>query len=136
MSGKTPDSDPPAEKGYYFPAGAIFDKLAAYPWDDGIQVDKMEELTQLVIRTVNSVYEITVLDGRSGDILVRGGKFFPELIPAHLAGATFGGCFCKMRGIYLGLHMEICINRRRIITTPVQTIAIVIGPEPDAPEFT
>ena len=57
------------------------------------------------------------LEGRSGEILVRGGQFFQELTPARLAGATLGGCFCKMRGIYVGFSMEINANGERTVTT-------------------
>ena len=106
------------------PAGAILDTWSKDPWDNGVQIDKMEDMEKLSIRTRNSLYEITIIEGRSGEILVRGGTFFPELTPARLAGATLGGCFCKMRGIYVGFRMEINANGKRIITTPVQTIGV------------
>ena len=93
--------------------------------DNGVQIDRMRDMQQLQIRTRNSLYEITVIDGRSGEILVRGGLFFPELTPAHLAGATLGDSVCRLLGIYVGLGMELGLNDRRILTTPVQTITVL-----------
>jgi hypothetical protein len=102
---------------------AILDKWSEDPWANGVQIDEMENLETLSVRTRNSRYEITIIDGNRGEVLVRGGQFFPELTPARLAGATMGGCFCKMRGIYVGFRMEINENGRRTVTSPVLSIA-------------
>jgi len=107
------------------PIGAVLDKWAEDPWTNGVQVDRMEDMEKLVIQTRNSLYEIIIIDGRSGEILVRGGQFFPELTPARLAGATLGGSFCKMRGIYAGFRMEINANGKRTVTTPVESIGVL-----------
>ena len=107
-----------------FVAGAaILDNWSDDPWTDGVQIDELEDLAKLAVRTRNSLYEITVIEGRSGEIMVRGGRFFEELTPARLSGATLGGCFCKMRGIYIGFRMEINENGQRTVTSPVQSIA-------------
>jgi hypothetical protein len=60
-------------------------------WDNGIQIDQIEELTTLAVRTTNSLYEVTVLDGHTGEVLVRGGEFFPVRTPVRLEGSTCGG---------------------------------------------
>jgi hypothetical protein len=107
----------------------------------------MEELTTLAVRTTNSLYEITVLDGRTGDVLVRGGEFFPVRTTVRLEGSTCGGSILKRRGIYVGLRMEIVpqpvepvsrvehdpttgekeilLGHRVITTSPIQSIGIV-----------
>ena len=108
------------------PRAAILDTWINDPWTNGVQIDHMPDMQRVHVRTHNSLYEITVIDGRHGDILVRGGQFFPELTEAHLAGATMGGCFCKMRGIYCGFRMEINGNGQRIITPPVKTISVFV----------
>ena len=107
------------------PAGAILDNWSEDPRKNGVQVDRMEDMEKLVIQTRNSLYEIIIIDGRSGEILVRGGQFFPELTPARLTGATLGGSFCKMRGIYTGFRMEINESGQRTVTTPVESIGIL-----------
>jgi hypothetical protein len=107
------------------PAGAVLDNWTKDAWTNGVQVDRMEDMEKLVIQTCNNLYEITIIEGRSGEILVRGGRLFPELTPARLAGATLGGSLCKERGIYVGFRMEINANGRRTVTTPVESIRIL-----------
>ena len=96
-------------------------------WKDGVQIDQLDDFETLVIKTRNSTYEITVICGRDGDILVRGGKCFPQKTEAHLSGASLGGSFLKVRGIYVGLSMEILHEGQTIITSAVQSIAIALG---------
>ena len=115
----------------FIAGAAILDKWTEDPWSNGVQIDRMEDMEQLVVQTRNSLYEITIIEGRSGEIMVRGGKFFPELTPARLSGATLGGCFCKMRGIYVGFRMEINENGQRTVTSPVKSIAALSSP-PDS----
>ena len=63
------------------PEGAILDAWSDSEWNDGVQIDQMEELTTLAVRTTNSLYEITVLNGHTGEVLVRGGELFPVRTP-------------------------------------------------------
>src|ERR1700692_1705538 len=106
----------------YIPVGANLDTWSDEPWTKGVQDDRMDDMERLSVLTSNSVYEIIIIDGPSGEILVRGGQFFPELTPARLAGATLGGSFCKMRGIYVGFRSEINANGKRAVTTPGESI--------------
>jgi hypothetical protein len=106
------------------PRGAILDTWFDDPWKNGIQIDTLADMQRIHVRTMYSLYEITIIDGRNGEILVRGGRFFPELTEARLAGATLGGSFCKMRGIYCGFKMELSVNSQRIVTSEVQTITV------------
>jgi hypothetical protein len=108
------------------PAGAILDTWSQDPWANGLQIDDREDMETLAVRTGNSVYEITIIEGQTGEILVRGGKLFPELTPARLTGATLGGSFCKMRGIYVGFRMELIAYGQRFLTTPVESIGVVV----------
>ena len=59
------------------PGGAVLDAWSDTEWNNGVQIDQMEELTTLAVRTTNGLYEITVLDGRTGDVLVQGDELFP-----------------------------------------------------------
>ena len=108
----------------FVPAAGILSKWCEDPWSNGVQVDLREDMEKLAVRTGNTLYEITIIEGRTGEILIRGGRFFPELTPARLTGATMGGSFCKMRGIYVGFRMELNVQGRRFVTTPVESIGI------------
>ena len=111
---------------HQIPAAADLDSWSKREWDDGVQIDQLPDLETLAVETMNSMYEITIVAGHSGDVLVRGGQFFPEKTPAHLSGATFGGSFLKLRGIYLGMRMEFLHEGRRIVTSPVRSIGIAL----------
>ena len=86
----------------------------------------MQDMESITVRTENSTYEITVISGRSGDILIRGGRFFPEFTAARLAGSSLGGSFLKLRGIYVGFSLEVHFEKRLIITSRVRKIAVAI----------
>jgi len=106
------------------PRGALLDVWSQNSWDNGMQIDKLEEMQRIHVRTVYSLYEITVIDGRSGEILVKGGEHIPDLIEGRLTGATLGGSFCKMLGIYPGFKMEFVANGQRLVTSTVQTVSV------------
>ena len=129
------------------PTAALLNAWSNEQWTKGIQIDQLAELETLVVRTQNNVYEITVLCGRTGAVLVRGGRFFPVWTPALLAGSTFGGSLLKSGGIYLGMkmefarqpaekiskiahdpttaHNEFLLGRSVITTSPVQEITVL-----------
>lgn len=107
------------------PAACNLETWSALPWSDGLQLPALHALETLEVRTKNSVYEITVLDPRSGEVLVRGGAFFPVCTRVRLAGASLAGSFLKLLGIYVGFSMEIHTDDGPIVTTRVRHIAIV-----------
>jgi hypothetical protein len=104
--------------------GAVLDVWSQSSWRNGTQIDELEEMQRIHVRTAYSLYEITVIDGRNGGILVKGGEYIPDLTEGQLTGATLGGSFCKMRGIYPGFKMEFVANGQRLITSTVQTVSV------------
>lgn len=91
-------------------------------WTAGVQINELPPLEHLVIRTCNSTYEITVLDPRAGEVMVCGGRFFPTPARASLAGASLGGSFLKLRGVYVGFSIELWCDGDRIVTSPVRSV--------------
>ena len=89
----------------------------------GVAVSELAPLTCLVVQTRNTRYRIIVSGDR--EVLIDGGAIFPEPTPAHLEGATAGGSLLKVGWIGIGLRMEIRAGGRRIVTTPVASIALV-----------
>src|SRR5207244_4486441 len=111
-------------------ASALLDTWSAHDWTEGLQLETREDMDRLVVRTENSTYEITVISARAGEILIRGGRFFPEFTPARLAGSSLGGSFLKLRGIYVGFNLEVHFDRRLIITSRVRQISIAASSQP------
>src|SRR5436190_23261872 len=104
-------------------ASALLDTWSSHNWTEGVQLETMQDMEALTVRTENSTYEITVICGRTGDILIRGGRFFPEFTAARLAGSSLGGSFLKLRGVYVGFNLEILFDQRLIITSRVRQIS-------------
>ena len=105
-------------------AGALLDTWSAHGWTEGVQLETMPDMETLTVQTENSTYEVTVISGRAGDILIRGGRFFPEFTEGRLAGSSLGGSFLKLRGVYVGFSLEIHFDKRLIITSRVRKISI------------
>ena len=107
-------------------ASALLDTWSSHDWTEGVQLETMQDMETLTVRTENSTYEITVICGRTGDILIRGGRFFPEFTAARLAGSSLGGSFLKLRGVYVGFSLEVHFEKRLIITSRVRKITAAI----------
>ena len=75
--------------------------------------------------TKNTVYEITLMDPRTGEALVRGGRFFPVQTRVRIAGASLSGSFLKLLGIYVGFSVEFHTDDGAIVTTRVCEIALL-----------
>ena len=112
---------PDMEATQLYSAGAVLDTWSSHDWSKGVQLENIPDLTRLEVHTQNSIYEITVISGRSGDILVRGGQFFTVFTEARLAGSSLGGSFLKLRGIYIGFKLEIHSGERIVLTSRVRT---------------
>jgi hypothetical protein len=104
--------------------GSELDAWTAAAWTGGLQIDAEAALEPLTVCTRNSTYTIVVLRPGTGEVLVRGGRFFPVFERAVLVGATAGGSLIKVRGIYRGLRMEIATAGRRVLTSPVASIGL------------
>ena len=98
--------------------------VAAVSQADGIGLIEVDTFTTLVVRTDNSVYRITILKPHLREVLVQGGKFFPERTRACLSGSSFGGSCLKLGWVGLGLHMEFHAGDQWIITSHVRAIAV------------
>jgi hypothetical protein len=87
-------------------------------------MDDLSALDRLIVRTQNSTYEIVVLAPSTGNVLVRGGAFFPVLAPVRLAGSSMGGSFLKLRSVHVGFRVEFNTPGGYIITSPVRAVDI------------
>ena len=110
-----------------YPISPFLDAWLSHDWTTGLQTEDLPEQEFLTVETENSRYELTILCGRTGDVLVRGGQFFPYTTAARLAGSSLGGSLLKLRGIYIGFRMELQAPERSIITSRVRSIVVVSG---------
>ena len=92
-------------------------------WAGGVELPHLAGLDRFLVRTRNTNYEFTVLAPETGEVLVRGGRFFPEHTRARISGCTLGGSILKVCAIYPGFLMELQHGEQRIVTTRVQRIS-------------
>ena len=111
-----------------YAASRILDTWVNHDWKDGLKLESVEDYTEIHVQTRNSLYEITAIDGFSREIVVRGGRFFPDKTRAHLAGSSLGGGFLKLGGIYVGFSLEIVYSEDTTITTDVRSVRVYSPP--------
>jgi hypothetical protein len=104
---------------------ATLEHWTRFDWSNGLQMGGLDPLEMLEVQTKNSTYEISVMDARKGEIVVRGGSFFPVYTRARLAGASLAGSFLKVGGIYVGFCMEFQSEAGAVVTTRVRQIRVV-----------
>jgi ATP dependent DNA ligase C terminal region len=107
------------------PAVASLDVWVRQEWTDGLQVDRLSALDELAVQTRNSLYRMVLLDPLRGEVLVQGGRFFPDSTRAQFAGCSLGGAFLKLRGIHIGFRMEIHFGLETIITSDVLSVEVI-----------
>ena len=90
---------------------------------DGIGLIDVDAFTTLVVRTENSVYQVTILKPHAREVLVQGGAFFPVRTKACLNGSSFGGSCLKLGWVGLGLRMEFHTEDRRWCTDPAPSVS-------------
>ena len=100
----------------------VFDACMPHASEDAIRLASCRQFETIVVNTRRSVYEFVVLDGRKGDILVRGGSDFPEFRRALFAGSTAGGRALKVNTIDIGLRMEFHVGQETVVTSPVAAV--------------
>src|SRR5262245_64075988 len=88
-------------------AASLLDTWIARDWSDGIQLASLKDLTEIRIQTRNSMYEIIVIDHQTGEIIIRGGKFFSERRAACLAGSSRRGSLLKAGGHHVVVDLVV-----------------------------
>jgi len=98
------------------------EQWCAYRWKDGVQVPELSPLERLLVRTRNNIYEIIVVDPGRAEVMVRGGRYFPEFTRAVVCGSSVGSGFLKLHGIYPGFCLELHSPVHPVVTSPVREI--------------
>lgn len=105
--------------------GDSLERWSERQWTNGVQLDELPDFACLLVRTRFSVYELIVLNGRTGEIVVRGGAHFPVYTRSRLEGSSMGGNLLKRLGIHAGFRLELSTGGHRLLTSQVQSIAHV-----------
>ena len=98
------------------------EEWCAYRWKNGVQVPELPPLERLLVRTHNNLYEIIIVDPVRAEVMVRGGRYFPEFTRAVVCGSSVGSGFLKLHGIYPGFCLELHSQQLPVVTSPVREI--------------
>lgn len=77
----------------------------------------------IVVHTRASVYELIVLGGDAGDVLVRGGTRFSEFRRVLFLGSRADGGPLHRRTIDIGLRMRFFCGDRLVTTSAVESLS-------------
>jgi hypothetical protein len=77
----------------------------------------------IVVKTRASVYELIVLRGDEGDVLVRGGSHFTEFRRVLFVGSTADGGSFHPRIIDIAFRMQFICGDRFLTTSAVQSLS-------------
>jgi hypothetical protein len=91
---------------------------------EGLTLGTLKPCDMIYVRTLNSDYEIFLLDPERGRVLVNGGKYIAGPMEATVSGSTFGGSMLKVGWLCEGLRMELIVNGQSIVTSPVQKLRV------------
>jgi hypothetical protein len=120
--------DEKIEANTFLPESSEAEAWSKREWTDGVRIDELKELDTLVVKTAHHTYELTIVNPSIAEVLIRGGTFFAKRTVARVVGASMGGSSSlKIRGIYVGLKIELQIGKTRIITSRVRKISMFIG---------
>ena len=102
---------------------SLIDKHKDQP---GIDVYKLKPETVIEVVTQNSTYELKV-SHTPGYVYAKGGKHIKIKTLVHFNGCTFGGSAIRSGWIGRGMHMEIMLSKKRMLTTTKVKAATIHG---------
>lgn len=94
------------------------------PTENGVSLKTLSAFDTVWVRTLNSEYRIFFLDPMMGRALVEGGPHFVEPVEAIVSGSSAGGLNFQPGRIAVGFRMEVWINGRVVITSPVESVTV------------
>ncbi len=83
--------------------------------EGGIHLSRLKPGTRVVVKTKNSIYEMTVIEGNR--IWLKGGKYFPEFVERYFLGSTWGGACLKLHWVGYDMRMEFTNSSNGVVET-------------------
>jgi hypothetical protein len=95
----------------------------ARPSAASINIASCPAFETIIGETGSSVYELIVLQGERGKVLVRGGKHFTTFCLALFVGSIRHGGAIERHTIEIGLGMKFFFENMVILTSAVQSLS-------------
>ena len=87
-------------------------------------LESLNPFDTVLVRTHNSDYRILLLDPKTGRALVEGGDYLLEPNDALVKGSAATGDALKPGAICVGCRLEMWLNERVFITSPVKSVQV------------
>lgn len=119
-----------SDSGYLVPKCASLESFTAIAvTGKGVRLSDLPPMTNILLRTSNSEYLITVIDPGSARVSISGGRFPGGPTEAVVWGASMGGAFLQTGLIGIGLQLEMAYQTadgmsRKLVTSPVDHLFI------------
>jgi hypothetical protein len=84
--------------------------------------------TMVTVRTRNTLYRLTVVDGPTRQISISGGRLFPQSTDVQLLGALDGEEGVKAGWIAEGLQLQLMTTYGPVITSIVESVEVDVDP--------
>jgi hypothetical protein len=91
--------------------------------EQSIELDACSELEWFVVRTRRSLYDVIVIEGETGDVMLRGGHFVSGFRRATIGGSFFGGGDVKPGSICAGYRLEFCLDGKSFVTSRIESVS-------------
>ena len=91
---------------------------------DDVVFKNLKPFDTILLRTHNSEYRILLLDPKTGRALVEGGDYLDEPSEALLKGSAASGSSFKTGSICVGCRLEMWVDERVFITSPIRSIEV------------
>jgi hypothetical protein len=91
-----------------------------------IDVTQLSDGAVVEISTRNSTYRLTMQDSEHRLATIEGGQFFSHPIVGRIEGTPFEDGPIQVGVIQPGMRLEIMADNRRIVTSPVRTLDVIM----------
>jgi hypothetical protein len=95
------------------------------PEPAALDLESLDDFSEIVVETRNSVYRIRVIDHHRGETLIEGGRFFKEPTRAFLLGRSQDGSFVRLGRLSVGGRLGVVAGGQTLQTSHVCSIRIV-----------
>ena len=89
-----------------------------------VVIENLNPFATILLQTLNSDYRILLLDPKTGRSLVEGGSYLLEPNEAFVKGSGIPGCAFKPGQISVGDRLEMWLNEKVFLTSPVKSLEV------------
>ena len=95
--------------------------------EDGLSIYNMNRDDKVIVYTLNSKYEISILNPEKRKISIQGGRFFPNTTKAYLEGSALALLSKHLVVGYIGKHLNLEVysgRTGRVVTSQIKNFEV------------